>query len=65
MQVEKRAANVSESFNLISLVLDCFVMGYVSVSLITNRDVTDYCSFVSLCQRNVTSLAKAVCYIRI
>jgi hypothetical protein len=63
--VEKRTASVSESFNLISLVLDCFVMGYVSVSVITNRDVTEYCSFVSLCQRNVTYFAKTVCYILI
>jgi len=44
--VENRAASVSESFNLISLVLDCFVMGYVSLSFMTNRDVTGYFSFV-------------------
>jgi hypothetical protein len=56
---------VSESFNLICLVPECFVMGYVSLSLITNRDVTGLCSFFSLCQRNVTAVAKAVCYILI
>jgi len=61
--VENRAASVSESFNLICLVLDGFVMGYVSLSVIINRDVTGYCSFDSLCQRNVISVTKAVCYV--